>query len=90
MKKKLLIISMVLFAVSSVFLTIESVTSGAEVSSLEQKESALLAQKRELDEDLVKAVSISDLEEKGQELGYTKASNIIYLGQNANVANLQQ
>ncbi len=90
MKKNILILSIVLFVVSSVFLTIESVTSGAEIASLEKKETALLNQKRQLEEDLVKAISVSDLEEKSEELGYKKPSNVVYLGEGDTVASLSR
>lgn len=86
MKKKILIITSVVFAVSSVLLTIESVTTSAEVASLQTKQAALSSQKRELQGDLVKSISTSDLEEKGISLGFTKPSNLIYLGSPTNVA----
>ena len=86
MKKKILIITSVIFAISSVLLTIESVTTSAEVASLQQKQANLTAQRRDLQGDLVKAVSTSDLEEKGVSLGFAKPSNLIYLGETTNVA----
>lgn len=87
MKKKLLITISILFAISSVLTTIESVTSGAEVASLRTKEASLSAEKRDLQGNLVKTVSVSDLEEKGLSLGFSKPSDLIYLGESTNVAN---
>lgn len=86
MKKKILIITSVVFVISSVLLTIESVTTSAEVSSLQTKQAALAASRRDLQGDLVKAVSTSDLTAKGEDLGFVKPSNLIYLEGTTNVA----
>ncbi len=84
--KTVVVITLVIFAVSSVLLTIESVTTSAEVASLQTKQATLITQRRGLQGDLVKSVSTSDLEEKGESLGFTKPSSLIYLGETTNVA----
>lgn len=68
-----------ILAISSIFMTVESATSSVEVSSLRQKEVELSLEKRNLENSLAKSLSISDLEEKGNELGYTVPSNMIYI-----------
>lgn len=86
MIKKILLITSIVFAVSSVVLTIESVTTSAEVASLQKKQSDLLTLRRDLQGDLVSAISTSDLEEKSISLGFSQPSDLIYIGGNFNVA----
>ena len=73
---------------SSIFLTIESATTGVEVSRLEKTETDLSNQKRGLEEVLVKSLSSSTLQEKSTELGFVKPTDLVYLSQVAPVAKL--
>ncbi len=68
-------------AVSSIFMTVETATSGVEVSSLRQKERELSMEKRNLENTLVKSLSVNGLEEKSSELGYTRPSKMVYVSQ---------
>lgn len=68
-----------ILAVISVFLTIETSTSGAEVASLDKIATELTNQKRNLEESLVKGISMSRLEEKSSELGFVKPENMVYI-----------
>lgn len=86
MKTYILIATLIISAVSSVFLTIESVATGSEVAGLNLEEKNLIAKQRELKETLVKGVSVSNLEEKSGELGFVPASSIIYINENEGVA----
>jgi cell division protein FtsL len=86
LKTYIFIAILVLFAGTSVFLTIETVATGSEVSSLSEKGEELSAKQRELKESLVRGVSTTSLEEKSKDLGFTQASNVIYITNNESVA----
>lgn len=75
-------------AITSVFLTIESATSGAEIANLQKKESTLLTQQQSLQESLVQALSINSLQEKSNELGFTKIGTLVYITGAESVARL--
>ena len=77
-----------ILAVTSVFLTIETTTSGAEIAKLDKTAIELTNQKRNLEESLVKGVSMSQLVEKSAELGFVKPENMVYVSSVAPVANL--
>lgn len=77
-----------LLAAVSVFLTIEMATSGAEVSKLDKTSIEMSNQKRILEENLIKSVSMSQLQEKSSELGFVKPSNLIYISSISPVAKL--
>jgi len=68
-----------ILAVSSIFMTVETATSGVEVSSLRQKESELAMEKRNLEGSLVKTLSMNDLGQKGNEMGYVKPATMVYV-----------
>jgi hypothetical protein len=66
-------------AVSSILMTVETATSSVEVSNLRQKEAELSMEKRNLENTLVRSLSMSDLEEKGNELGFAKPSSVVFV-----------
>jgi hypothetical protein len=66
-------------AISSILMTVETATSGVEVASLREKQSELSMEKRNLENTLVRSLSMSDLEQKGTELGYVKPMNTVYV-----------
>jgi len=75
-------------AVASIFMTIESATSGSEMASLQSKETMLNAQQQELQENLVQNLSVNSLQEKSSELGFTKVTNLVYVSEGVTVARL--
>jgi len=77
--KPVIVVVMAVALVSSVILSIELATSGAEISKLEGQEADLISQNNDLTQKIVKGSSLSGVEEKSQELGYSKPSKIIYL-----------
>lgn len=87
-KKYILISILVVLAVASVMMTIETSTSGVEIARLEEKERQLLSERRDLEESLVKTLSVSELQVKSGDLGFTKASNLVYITQTEPVAKL--
>jgi hypothetical protein len=88
MKNTVLITIVGVLAISSIFLTIETATTGVEVAKLEKTEAALINQKRDLEESLVKTLSVADLQEKSVELGFVKPANLVYVTGAATVAKL--
>jgi hypothetical protein len=67
-----------ILAISSIFMTIETATSGVEVSNLQREETQLLSKKRSLEDTLVQSLSISELEQKSSDLGYVKPTTLVY------------
>lgn len=88
-KKYMLLTAILFLAVSSVFMTVETATSGAEVSKLRKEAEDVLVQKRSLEADLVETISVSDLQVKSEELGFARPSAWEFLsGPNDAVAKL--
>jgi hypothetical protein len=77
-----------LLAIVSIFMTIESATSGAEVANIQKQEIALLDQKEELQNTLVQNLSTNSLQDKGNQLGFTKVDNLVYVSGGETVARL--
>jgi hypothetical protein len=78
-KKYILIGVLGVLAISSVFMTVETATSGVEVSSLQKEEVQLSGKKRSLEENLVKTISINQLEAKSKDLGFLKPETLVYV-----------
>jgi len=68
-----------ILALSSVIMTVENASSGVEVASLREKQSQLSLEKRNLENTLVKSLSMSDLETKSTELGYIVPTSTVYV-----------
>ena len=76
-----------ILAISSILMTIETATVGVEMSKIEKTQSLLLNQKRDLEETLVRTLSITELQQKGAELGFVKADNLVYVSSAENASN---
>lgn len=87
-KNYLLLVAVAILAIANVVMTINTAATGVEISSLQNQESALTIQKRDLQDSLVKALSVSGLQEKSSELGFVKPENTVYLSESSVVANL--
>ena len=79
-----------ILAISSIFLTIESATTGAEISTLQKTESQLLTQQQDLQQALVQNLSVNSVQEKSAELGFTKINTLVYISGGVPVARLPQ
>lgn len=77
-----------LLAIVNVIMTINSSATGVQISDLQKKESVLSDEKRTLQDELVKTLSVGQLQEKSLELGFAKPADVIYLSQSAPVAKL--
>lgn len=75
-----------LLALSSVFMTVETATSGVEVSNLREKERILSMEKRNLEATLVHSLSVNDLGEKSTEMGFVKPVTMVYVAESLEVA----
>lgn len=72
----------------SIFMTIETASVGNTMSKEEQNEAILLSRKHDLEEMAVKGISLSELETKASTLGFSKATNLLYISNVSSVANL--
>ena len=77
-----------ILAIVSIFMTIGSASTGAEVSDIQKKEALLASQQRELQENLVESLSVNSLQEKSLEMGFTKITNLVYISEGVEVARL--
>ncbi len=75
-----------ILAVLSIFMAIESATSGAEVAALQKKEGELLSQQQDLQASLVENLSVNSLQEKSTEMGFTKVNNFVYVANAENIS----
>ncbi len=87
-KRYVLIGVIAILAVSSIFMTVETATSGVEVSDLLVKERELASQKRNLEGTLVTTLSVNGLEGKSTEMGYVKPTVLVYVSESQPVAKL--
>ena len=87
-KIKVLVLMMTVFAVTSIFLTIETATVGAENTYLEEKQSKLIFEKKELENSFVKGISMTKLEEDSVASGFVKPTNYLYINGDEQVASL--
>ena len=74
------------FAVLTIYLTIQTVTSGAKLAHLEKQEQELTQENSQLNDELVKSSSLTAVSETAEELGFAKPEKIIYATQDDGVA----
>ena len=79
-----------LLAASSIFMTIETATSGVEIAELEKKEAELIKKKSEMEESLVKTLSLGELHQRSGDLGFSKPLELVYITPAETVAKLTQ
>jgi len=77
-----------IFMVFYLFVTLQTVSSGAKLASLEKNENDLNKENRELTLQLVEASSLTKLGEKAGDLGFAKPQETKYLTQEDSVAKL--
>lgn len=82
-KKYLIMISGAILIVSSVFIAIEASANGAEMRLLQEEGDALLREKSDLEQVLVKGMSSNEIASKSAELGFIKPTEIVYLNGDA-------
>lgn len=77
-----------ILAITSIFMTIETATSGVEISKLEKNEAILAQQKSDMEELLVKTLSLGELQAKSGTLGFSKPVDLVYVTPTESVAKL--
>jgi hypothetical protein len=77
-----------ILAIACIFMTIETATTGAEIANLQTKQTQALVKQRELQEELVQALSVNKLQEQSSTLGFNKIQNLVYVTDTAPVAKL--
>lgn len=85
---KLIVVLGIMFAVSCIYLTIETATNGSENTYLENKQAELAIQKKELENNLVKGESMAKLEEDSLASGFVKPELYLYINGDEQVASL--
>jgi len=75
-------------AALSIFMTIETATSGAEIADLQKKETQLASQQQNIEESLVENLSVNSLQEKSTEMGFVEVNNLVYVSGGIPVARL--
>lgn len=79
---------LIVLVVSSIFMTVETATSGVEMTGLQKEEAELASQKRSLEDSLVKSLSVSTLQTQSQNLGFVKPVSLVYVAPAEAVAKL--
>lgn len=79
-------VAIFIFLVTTVFLTLTTATSGAEVAKLEDEEAILIRANSELSDQIVNASSLSGTFKKAESLGFSKPEKIIYFSSQDTVA----
>lgn len=69
-----------IMAAACVFLTIDCATSSSEIADLQTKEGSLIAEQQVLQQSLVETMSNGRLQDKSTTLGFSKVSNLVYIG----------
>jgi len=87
-KKWLFIVwpALAVFVVLKVFITIKTVSSEAELSYLEKEIEDLQKVNFSLEDDLANASSLTEIENKKEELGFVKPTSVVYLSSEETVA----
>ena len=69
----------------SIFMAVDVATSGAEISNLENQVAALAQRNRELNAEIIKYSSVSEVDVASGELGFNKPEKKIYLTPNQGI-----
>ena len=65
--------------VGTIFLAVDSATSGAEISKLEREIYVLEQANREIGQEVIKLSSVSAIDVSAQDLGFAKPEKTVYL-----------
>ena len=74
--------------VITVFFAVEQAAKGSEIAVLENEETTLNKENRELTDKLVQVSSLNEVNKKANELGFTKPTKLIYVSEKESVAKL--
>ncbi len=77
-----------ILCVLTIFITIETSTSGFEIAKLEKESATLTSENQELSNNLVGGMSLNSIAQKSQELGFDKPEKVVYVNGQNEVAKL--
>lgn len=77
-----------ILVIGTVFLTVEATASGASLVNLERQQQQLIQENVDLKNQIVGVTSLSQIKENAQDLGFLKATNIIYITEEETFARL--
>lgn len=77
------------FICVNVFIAVHSVTSGNELTGLEEEAISISEENRKLSERLIEHSSLNDKAEEAEKRGFTKPENIVYIDGDVTVASLR-
>lgn len=80
--------SVSLFIMSYIFLTLQTVASGSKYALLEKEEREISKKIRELNTEVMSATSLTQINEKSEQLGFLKVNDTLYIDQKSFVAKL--
>ncbi|HEX6977308.1 MAG TPA: hypothetical protein VF185_03040 [Patescibacteria group bacterium] len=84
---KVLAVCLIVFALATILLTIESSAQGATLTALETKVNQIESQNQELRSDLVVSTSLAKVGEEASKIGMVKPEKLTYLSNEKPVAN---
>lgn len=85
---KIFWVVLALFAVGGIYLTISTANAGAKLAYLENLEADGVKENQRLKGELIGLNSLRNLEEKADELGFTRPSRLLYLTEDDAVAKI--
>ena len=77
-----------ILAVSFIFFTIQTSTSGATLSRLEEDKGSILEENQVMRSKFIYLSSLKNLEEQAEKLGFVKPQKIIYISEDEIVAKI--
>lgn len=84
-----LCLPVLIFVVATVVLAIQAASYGAKLHSLEEKETELETESKNLSEMMVSNTSLEELSAKSDEMGFVKPERIVYITGDKVVAQAQ-
>lgn len=77
-----------ILVIGTVFLTVEATASGASLVNIERQQQKLIQENVDLKNQIVGITSLSQIKENAENLGFHKATNIIYVTEEETFARL--
>lgn len=77
-----------ILGIMTILVTIETSTSGFEVSKLEKESGILIQQNRDLSDSLANGMSLNSIAQRSQGFGFDKPEKVVYVNSQNEVAKL--
>ena len=85
-KKRVYLISFLVLVVIHIFVSLQTVAYGSEISILEKEKEKMERENRLLTSEVVEATSLIKLSEKSEDFGFSNPEQTLYLSQDEEVA----